>query len=88
MKTQRQIAALLLGVSLTWAPAFALSQTPTTSQDPGLKQDAKDAGHEVKKAAEDTGHAVKKNTKKAANKTAQKTDQGAQKVEDKTHPNQ
>jgi hypothetical protein len=67
------------------------------SQDPGPKQDMKNAGHEAKDAAKDTGratksaakktgHAVKRGTKKAAHKTATKTRQGAEKVEDKTSP--
>ena len=67
------------------------------SQDPGPKQDMKNAGHETKEAAKDTGratksgakktgHAIKRGSKKAAHKTASKTREGAEKVEDKTSP--
>ncbi len=56
------------------------------AQDYGAKEDAKEAGRDVKHAAKKTGSAVKKGTKKATHKVAKKTRQGAEKVEEKTRP--
>lgn len=79
--------------------AFSAVASPINPQDPGFKQDMKNAGHNTKNAAKDTGHGVKSGTKKTghaikhdtkrgAHATAKKTDQGARKVERKTAPDQ
>jgi Ni/Co efflux regulator RcnB len=79
---QRVCFGLLLLSSV--GVGIALAQ----SDDQGVKQDMKDAGHDTKDAAKKTGHKVKKTTKKVTHKAAKKTKEGAEKVEDKTSPPQ
>jgi hypothetical protein len=78
---------MMAGLLLAGAAPLATAQdNQGAQQQPGAKQDMKDAGSDTKDAAKKTGHAVKKGTKKAAHKTAEKTKEGADKVEDKTQP--
>jgi hypothetical protein len=72
MITNRSFAAYLLGAILLFGTVPAWTQsTPDTaaSQDSGVKQDLKTAGHDTKDAAKDTGHAVKQGTKKSYHAT-------------------
>jgi hypothetical protein len=79
----KRIASLsAIGILLTGGLLFAQE---------GAKDEAKDAGHDVKKAAKDTGKAAKhtgkavaKGTKKGVNKAAGATEKGADKVKEKT----
>ncbi len=76
MRMKRQLSALLLAGALVCAPGLASSQPLAPTQDPqnpGPKQDMKNAGHEAKNAAKDVGHGTKEGTKKAYHSTKRGT---------------
>jgi hypothetical protein len=68
---KRQLSAILLAGALVCAPGLALSQP--FIQDPGPKQDMKDAGHEAKNATKDAAHGTKEGTRKAYHATKRGT---------------
>jgi hypothetical protein len=76
MKITQQVSAMILGVALVAAPAFALSQ----SSDSGAKQDMKNAGTDTKNATKSAGNGIKKGTKK----TVHATKSGTKKAYNKT----
>jgi Ni/Co efflux regulator RcnB len=84
MKTKRQLSAFFLGAVLVCGPAAGWSQQSSPSQDPGAKQDMKNAGHETKDAAKDTGRGVDQGTKKAYHKTKHATKKAWHKTKDTT----
>jgi hypothetical protein len=78
-------------ISILLLTLTAATATILFAQQPGAKDDIKDAGKDIKdagkstgKAAKKTGRAVKKTTKKAVNKSADKVEEGADKVKSKT----
>jgi Ni/Co efflux regulator RcnB len=73
MKMKSQLSAILLAGTLAFAPGLAMSQPFNPTQDPGPKQDMKDAGHETKNAAKDAGRGTKEGTKKAYHSTKRGT---------------
>jgi len=84
MSAKNYSAAFLLSAVLVSTSAFAYSQPSNPAQDPGAKQDLKDAGHDTKDAAKDTGHDVKHGTKKAYHKTKHATKKAWHKTENTT----
>jgi hypothetical protein len=73
MKTKWQLSALFLGAVLVCGPAVVWSQQSSTSQDSGVKQDTKDAGHSVKQGTKKVYHKAKHGAKKAWHKTKNTT---------------
>jgi hypothetical protein len=73
MRIKSQMSAFLLAGALACAPGLALSQPFNPTQDPGPKQDMKDAGHDTKNATKDAAHDTKQGTKKAYHSTKRGT---------------
>ena len=69
MKTKWQLTALFAAIAWMCIPGSGWSQSSSSSQDSGAKQDMKNAGQETKSAAKDAGHGVKQGTKKAYHST-------------------
>jgi hypothetical protein len=90
MKTLPRIGQRLLLLAVSFAPALspatALARNAQHDDDPGVKQDVRDAAHSTHKAAKQVGRKTKKETKKIVNKSAEKTGEAADKVQDKTKP--
>ena len=78
MKPLRILSAMSLGAALAFAPTLGWSQTSSSSQDDGVKHDAKAAGHDTKDAAKDAGHGVKQGATTAAQATESGTKKAAQ----------
>jgi len=68
-----KLSAFLLAGALAFAPGLALGQPLNPTQDPGPKQDMKDAAHDTKNAAKDAAHDTKQETKKAYRSTKRGT---------------
>jgi len=76
MRTKRQLFAFFLGAALVCGPALGQSQSSSPSQDSqdsGVKQDTKDAGHSVKQGTKKVYHKTKNGTKKVWHKTKNTT---------------
>ena len=79
----KKLIGLILGAALA-AGTAGVGFAQDTNNNNGVKESAKQAGHDTKRAAKSTARTVKKGTKKAVNKTAKVTRKGANKVEQKT----
>jgi len=80
MKMRMSFHSIVLAATLAAAGVSLSIQPIVYGQDPGAKQDMKQAGHDTKDAAKDAGHG----TKKAAGKAYTSTKNGTKKAYNKT----